>query len=92
MDSPPETAGNDEGKLREALRSWRLQKARQLGMPPYTLFWDRTLDELCAQASAHSRKICEPIWGIGEQKCRKFGAEIIALIASSSVRFYLAKD
>ena len=24
------------------------------------------------------------IWGIGEQKCRTFGAEILALIASST--------
>ena len=25
-----------------------------MGVPPYTLFWDRTLDELCAQAPGHA--------------------------------------
>jgi ATP-dependent DNA helicase RecQ len=52
-----------------------------MGVPPYTLFWDRTLDELCAR-----RPKCEEdlltIWGIGEQKRVKFGAEILAIVAS----------
>ena len=69
--------------LREAIRNWRLQKARQLGVPPYALFWDRTLDELCARRPSTANDLLA-IWGIGEQKRRAFGAEILALIAAVS--------
>jgi ATP-dependent DNA helicase RecQ len=72
------TEGHDE--LREALRSWRQQKARDLGIPPYTLFWDRTLEELCLRRPRTADELIA-IWGIGEQKRRVFGAEILALIA-----------
>ena len=81
MDPLPATAGDDVAELREALRSWRIGKSRELGMPPYTLFWDRTLDELCARRPATLEDL-RTIWGMGDQKCRKFGTEIIALITS----------
>ena len=61
--------------LREALRDWRFRKARELGVPPYALFWDRTLDELCVRRPATPEDLVT-IWGIGEQKRRTFGAEI----------------
>jgi len=72
----------EHGELREALRAWRLRKSREMGVPPYTLFWDRTLDELCARRPAKPEDLAA-IWGIGEQKRRTFGAEILALIAST---------
>ena len=49
-------------------------------VPPYTLFWDRTLDELCDKRPATLHDLAN-IWGIGEQKRRSFGAEILATIA-----------
>lgn len=91
MDSPPVAAGKDgpkknDGKsdpLREALKNWRTQRSRQMGVPPYTLFWDRTLDELCEKRPAHAGELLG-IWGIGEQKRRVFGAELLEIIASIS--------
>jgi ATP-dependent DNA helicase RecQ len=68
------------GGLREALRQWRAQKSKELGVPPYTIFWDRTLDELCQQRPASAAEMIN-VWGIGEAKQRKFGAELLALIA-----------
>jgi ATP-dependent DNA helicase RecQ len=76
---PPE----EHAELREALRLWRLRKSKDMGVPPYTLFWDRTLDELCNRRPATLGDLVG-IWGIGEQKCRTFGAEILALIVSST--------
>jgi ATP-dependent DNA helicase RecQ len=73
-----------EGKdsaLREALRDWRARKSKEMGVPPYTLFWDRTLDELCARRPATRVELLS-IWGIGEQKQRIFGTELLDLIAS----------
>ena len=60
-----------------------LRKARELGVPPYTLFWDRTLDELCVRRPATPQDLLT-IWGIGEQKRHNFGAEILALIAAAT--------
>jgi ATP-dependent DNA helicase RecQ len=71
----------DHPELRAALRSWRSRRAREMGMPPYTLFWDRTLDELCAQCPATPADLLS-IWGIGRQKCEVFGAELLELIAA----------
>jgi ATP-dependent DNA helicase RecQ len=69
--------------LREALRAWRSRKAREMGVPPYTLFWDRTLDELCIRRPTSPQGLLT-IWGIGEQKRVTFGEEILALIAEFS--------
>lgn len=86
LDSPAPIAdhgGEAADGLREALRAWRSRKARELGVPPYTLFWDRTLDELCIRRP-RSRDGLLGIWGIGEQKRVMFGDEIVALVASFS--------
>jgi ATP-dependent DNA helicase RecQ len=69
--------------LREALRDWRARKSKEMGVPPYTVFWDRTLDELCARRPTTAVELLS-IWGIGEQKQRLFGAELLELIASSN--------
>ncbi|MFI5460757.1 MAG: RecQ family ATP-dependent DNA helicase [Isosphaerales bacterium] len=80
--APSSTPPTEEhAELRAALRDWRFRKSREMGVPPYTLFWDRTLDELCARRPVTPEDLVT-IWGIGEQKRRTFGAEILALIAS----------
>ena len=68
------------GVLRQALREWRSRKSQEMGVPPYTLFWDRTLDELCVRRPSTQDELAA-VWGIGEEKRRKFGAEILAVIA-----------
>jgi ATP-dependent DNA helicase RecQ len=82
--SPTSSASPSEGhdQLREALRSWRQAKARTLNIPPYTLFWDRTLEELCQKRPKTPEELIS-IWGIGEQKRRVFGAEILAIIEAN---------
>jgi ATP-dependent DNA helicase RecQ len=71
--------GAEASALREALRAWRLAKSEKLGIPPYVLFWDRTLDELCLKRPSTPEQLLS-IWGIGEQKRRLFGEEILSLI------------
>jgi ATP-dependent DNA helicase RecQ len=75
--------GEAPAGLRDALRAWRSRKAREMGVPPYTLFWDRTLDELCRRRPTSPEGLLT-IWGIGEQKRLMFGEEIVELIASFS--------
>jgi ATP-dependent DNA helicase RecQ len=70
-------------ELRSALKDWRSAKARQMGMPPYTLFWDRTLDELASRRPKNEAELLK-VWGIAEQKRRLFGADLLALIQKFS--------
>lgn len=77
--APSAASGPIHGALRERLRAWRAAKARQLGLPPYTLFWDKTLDELCRVRPTTDAELLG-IWGIGEQKRRLFGTELLALL------------
>ncbi len=67
--------------LAASLRHWRLQRSRELSVPPYTLFWDRTLDELCDKKPKTEQALLA-IWGIGEQKRRLFGAELLKIIGN----------
>jgi ATP-dependent DNA helicase RecQ len=78
-------AAGDDADLRAALRNWRSRKARALGVPPYTVFWDRTLDELCLARPTTAAGLLT-IWGIGGQKCQDFGVELLELIAAYSAR------
>ncbi len=77
------TTSEEHAGLRQALRDWRYRKARELGIPPYALFWDRTLDELCVRRPSTPEDLVN-IWGIGEQKRLNFGAEILAVIAANA--------
>ncbi len=79
--SAPAATTGEHAALRQALRRWRSGKASEMGVPPYTLFWDRTLDELCIRRPATPAELLT-IWGFGEQKRRTFGDEILAIIAS----------
>jgi ATP-dependent DNA helicase RecQ len=84
MGSPPVAGGNDDkGELYDALRRWRAAKARELHMPPYALFWDKTLDELCERQPKTAEALLS-IWGIGEQKRRLFGDELLEIIRTST--------
>lgn len=66
-------------ELWETIRKWRQDKAKQKGVPPYTLFWDRTIDDLCAKKPGSIEELSD-VFGMGERKCASFGEELLALI------------
>ena len=76
----PEAAVDPDPRARW-IRARRLRRAaldgnpRKMGVPPYTLFWDRTLD-----ATQHSGRAGRSL-GNRRRKACKFGAEILAVIA-----------
>ena len=72
-----------DSSLRDTLRAWRHAKARALKVPPYMLFWDRTLDELAHKKPSTSEELLA-VWGLGEQKRRLFGDELLSVIAGKS--------
>ena len=65
--------------LWESIRQWRATTARLKKVPPYTLFWDRTIDDLCLRRPQTMADLVE-VFGIGERKCQAFGEELLQLI------------
>jgi len=67
--------------LRERLRTWRRELAKQQAVPAYVILHDATLEALCRQLPRDMGGLLE-VPGIGERKAERFGAKILELIAS----------
>jgi ATP-dependent DNA helicase RecQ len=70
----------DAGQRRfEALRSWRLQQAREQGVPPYVVFHDRTLIEIAAREPL-SLEALGSVAGVGQAKLDRYGEAVLAVL------------
>lgn len=76
-DSP--TAIEPDADLREYLREWRRDMAKEQGMPAYVVLHDTTLEEICRIRPSSVAKLLT-ITGIGERKAATYGQEILAAL------------
>ena len=67
-----------EERLWQALRQWRKQRASDTNVPAYTIFADRTLQDL-VQNPPHNAADLSSIYGLGESKIRHFGHDILTI-------------
>jgi ATP-dependent DNA helicase RecQ len=67
--------------LWEALRDCRRRFAETQGVPPYVIFHDRTLQEMCT-ALPQTISQFGRITGVGERKLEKYGAAFLQVIES----------
>lgn len=74
-----ETAAVD-GPLRQRLREWRLTLAKGMGIPPYVILHDSTIDAICRDLP-RSLEDLHDIPGIGVRKAARFGADILRIVA-----------
>ena len=74
----PGTGDADAG-LAKRLREWRSQRARDLGVPAYVVFNDRTLDALAALRPSTSEALLG-VPGIGPAKLDAYGDDLIELL------------
>lgn len=65
--------------LWEALRDCRRDFADELGVPPYVVFHDSTLQEMCLRMPRNMEEF-EVLSGVGERKLEKYGPEFIRVI------------
>jgi len=65
--------------LWEALRDCRRELAEEQDVPPYVVFHDRTLQEMCALLPRDMTQFSQ-INGVGERKLEKYGPVFLALI------------
>jgi ATP-dependent DNA helicase RecQ len=73
----PTVQVNEE--LREFLREWRRNVARQKMIAAFVVLHDTTLDALC-QAQPRTMAELRQITGMGEKKCELYGAEILGAL------------
>jgi len=66
--------------LWEALRERRRQLAEEQGVPPYVIFHDRTLQEMCINLPRDTTQFGQ-ITGVGERKLEKYGKQFLQVIS-----------
>jgi len=66
----------------EALRSWRRERARRDGLPPYVIAHDRSL-RLVAREAPTTADALAAITGFGPAKAARYGTEVIAALAAA---------
>jgi ATP-dependent DNA helicase RecQ len=65
-----------DAQLREYLREWRRNIARDLGVAAFVVLHDTTLDALCA-AKPSSLHALRAVSGFGDKKVERYGQEIL---------------
>ncbi len=69
-----------DSPLFQRLRRLRKEIAEREKLPPYIIFSDTVLMDMCKALPKNSQELLE-IRGIGENKCRKYGREFLSLIS-----------
>ena len=89
-DQPQSKAGKQQTRTKlpadidialwEALRERRRQLAEEQGVPPYVIFHDRTLQEMCINLPRDTTQFGR-ITGVGERKLEKYGKQFLQVIS-----------
>lgn len=66
-------------ELFEVLRKLRMEIARENGVPPYIVFNDKTLIDMCVKLPATEEEFLE-VSGVGENKLKKYGKQFLEAI------------
>lgn len=69
--------------LFERLRALRLEIAREEAMPPYIIFSDKTLIDMCAKVPKNQQEMLA-VSGVGENKFLKYGQKFLDEVRSFS--------
>ncbi|MES2904843.1 MAG: RecQ family ATP-dependent DNA helicase, partial [Pseudomonadota bacterium] len=68
--------------LFEALRAWRRDRAKELGVPPYVIFHDSTLRDVATRRPS-SLNALSAIDGIGDTKLERHGDSLLAALGQA---------
>lgn len=79
-------------ELFETLRGLRTELAKEAGVPPYMIFSDKTLTDMCIRQPVNREEMLE-VSGVGENKYERFGEQfmekIIRFNAGKKEKMYL---
>jgi DNA helicase II / ATP-dependent DNA helicase PcrA len=65
----------------EALKAWRLERARAEEIPAYIVFHNATLEEIAARRPRSLAELAA-VPGVGPQKLERYGEEVLAALAA----------
>lgn len=68
-----------EDELYNRLKDLRFSLAQQEGLPPYCIFHNRTLKEMCEKLPENEEEMLD-VFGIGEGRLTKYGEAFLSLI------------
>ena len=72
-----------DSQLFEALRALRTEIARTQSVPPYVVFADKTLREMCSRLPRTKAEMLE-VSGVGDEKFKKYGQAFLQIIRENS--------
>lgn len=84
-DGAPKRTASDGGALFEALRSWRLERARADAVPPYVIAHDSTLLEIESRLPRTESEL-RRVPGMGPKKVETYGTDILGVVSASRDR------
>jgi DNA helicase-2/ATP-dependent DNA helicase PcrA len=70
-------------QLYDRLRDWRLERAREQGLPAYCVFTDATLTAIAETKPASAAELGS-ISGVGQAKLDRYGQDVLALCREST--------
>ncbi len=71
---------SEGSQLFEVLRKLRMEIAKENSVPPYIVFSDKTLIDMCMKLPATEEELLE-VSGVGENKRKKYGRQFLEAIA-----------
>src|SRR5690606_7514983 len=80
-DIPQQGSSAVDTQLLQLLKDLRKKIAKQKGLPPFVIFQDPSLDEMCTHYPVTLDEL-KQIHGVGAGKAMKFGAQFVELIKS----------
>jgi ATP-dependent DNA helicase RecQ len=78
--APDSGLSAEENELREYLRVWRRETAKERGVAAFVILHDTALEEICRKKPASRQQLLE-ITGIGERKAESFGQQLLDALA-----------
>ena len=74
-------SGAADDKLVAMLKDLRKSNAKRLGVPPFVIFQDPSLDDMALKYPISIEELSN-VHGVGESKAKKYGKDFVALIAN----------
>ncbi|WP_089874001.1 HRDC domain-containing protein [Epilithonimonas hungarica] len=80
--SSEEELSEEEKIIYNKLKDWRFEKSKELDQPPYIIFHNTHLMSI-AKFKPYNLRDLEQISGLGESKIKRYGTEIIEVLANA---------
>ena len=67
-------------QLKEELREYRMKQSKPIGKPPYSVFTNAAMEEICETLPTTNAELLD-VKGIGNKKLEMFGDDILAIVS-----------